>query len=359
MKSFWLKKAAMLGLALVMICLLCACGGTASPAPAAQTEAPAAQTEAPAETAAEPEAAPTTDFPTGTITIVVPHGAGGGVDTAARTVAPFLAKELGVNVVIENIKGGNGITGHVDVLNRHDGGYSLVASTCASYILAPYMYGNPYDPMTDFVAVGSIGNSNMFLAAGPSAPVKTLDEFISYAAEHPGELTIACAGLGDISGLSLARFLKVMGIEANIVPYDSAAESSAALAGGHVMYSSGTYSGLKGFVDEGTVTVLLDLTGGVENPPYEVPCVSDVTGNTADETHYYKTLVVPADTPDEVVAILRAAWERAILSEECQAAFQELGDPLQGVMNGEVMQQQVLSDGPVYSMLVEELGLAE
>lgn len=300
-----------------------------------------------------------TDFPTDTITIVVPHGAGGGVDTAARTVAPFFAEELGVNVVIENITGGNGINGHIDALNRHSGGYTLVASTCATYILAPYMYGNPYDPVEDFVAVGSVGNSNMFLAAGPAAPVQTIDEFVPYAKEHPGEISIACAGLGDISGVSLSRFLNAMDIDANIVPYESAAESSAALAGGHVMYSSGTYSGLKGFVEEGTCSVLLDLTGGVENPPYDVPCVSDVTGDTADETHYYKTLVVPSDVPAEVVEILRTAWENAIKSAECQKAFKDLGDPLQSVMNGEELEAQILADGPVYKQLVDELGLAE
>lgn len=352
MKKNWYPIIMSLILAVALVFSLGGCGK-------AETPAPAEGTSAPAEESVENEPASKVDFPTDTVTIVVPHGAGGGVDTAARTIAPFFAEELGVNVVIENISGGNGINGHVDVLNRHDGGYSLVASTCASYILAPYMYGNPYDPMTDFVAVGSMGNSNMFLAAGPSAPVKTMDEFVSYAKEHPGEVTIACAGLGDISGLSLSRFLKLMDIEATVVPYDSAAESSAALAGGHVMYSSGTYSGLKGFVEEGSVTILLDLTGGVENPPYDVPCVSDITGNTADETHYYKTLVVPADTPAEVVEILRTAWENAIKSEACQKAFEELGDPLQGIMNGTELQEQILTDGPVYSQLVDELGLAE
>lgn len=339
-------------LILTMAVSLCACGKTEAPATAAPAAA-ASEAEAPTVEASK------VDFPTDTITIVVPHGAGGGVDTSARTIATFLSEELGVNVVVENIKGGNGINGHVDALNRHSGGYTLVASTCASYILAPYMYGNPYDPMADFVAVGSMGNSNMFLAAGPTAPVKTIDEFVTYGKEHPGELTIACAGLGDISGLSLARFLKLMGVDANIVPYESAAESSAALAGGHVMYSSGTYSGLKGFVDEGTCSVLLDLTGGVENPPYDVPCVSDVTGNVADETHYYKTVVVPSDTPAEVVEILRTAWANAVMSDGCQKAFEELGDPIQGFMNGEEMQSQVLADGPVYSQLVDELGLAE
>lgn len=344
MKKNWchIISAAVLTAAIALA--MCACGKT--------------ETSSAADSSSQTEAA-AVSFPTDTVKIVVPHGAGGGVDTAARTIAPFFAKELGVNVVIENIKGGNGINGHVDVLNRHDGGHSLVASTCASYILAPYMYGNPYDPMTDFVAVGSMGNSNMFLAAGPSAPVKTLDEFVAYAKEHPGELTIACAGLGDISGLSLSRFLKVMEIEANVIPYESAAETSAALAGGHVMYSSGTYSGLKGFVEDGTCTVLMDLTGGVENPPYDVPCVSDLTGNADDETHYYKTLVVPADTPSEVVEILRAAWEKAVNSEECHKAFEALGDPLQGVMNGAEMEAQVQKDGPVYKQLVDELGLAE
>ena len=42
-------------------------------------------------------------WPTRPVTVVVPFGAGGGVDTAARIVLPKLAERLGQQVVIDHM----------------------------------------------------------------------------------------------------------------------------------------------------------------------------------------------------------------------------------------------------------------
>src|SRR5690625_8002428 len=52
------------------------------------------------------------DFPNEDIRLVVPWEAGGSGDLSARTLAPLLEDELGVNVIVENRPGANGSVGY-------------------------------------------------------------------------------------------------------------------------------------------------------------------------------------------------------------------------------------------------------
>ena len=56
-------------------------------------------------------------YPSRTVTIIVPYPAGGPTDETARIVANFLSKKLGQNFIVENVTGGSTIiaTGRVEV----------------------------------------------------------------------------------------------------------------------------------------------------------------------------------------------------------------------------------------------------
>ncbi len=354
-----LSAKRMMALMMVMAILfaLAACNSSSGQQSSGTTTADEAE-KSPS-SASEQQQASSSDYPSDTVTIVVCHSAGGGTDVAARILAPYLAEELGVNVVVENVTGGNGITGHLDVLNRGNEGYAIATSNCISFIVAPMMYDEPYDAAKDFTAICATGNSSIFLAAGPDAPADDLDGLIAYAKENPGAVTISCAGLGDISGISAARSLRALGIECTLVPYESAAESASACAGGHVMYAASTNAGIAGFVEEETLSVILDLTGGVDKPAFDVPSIVDITGNEDDATVFYRTMVVPASTPDDIVDILRKAFMNVMSNPDLQAEYEALGDQVTGVMDGATMQAQVEADSVVYAELVEEMGLRE
>jgi tripartite-type tricarboxylate transporter receptor subunit TctC len=110
---------------LALAMFLTACGADEDPETAA--DAPA-DDEAPEETADEdaPEEEPAADdFPDGPLTMVVPWGAGGSSDIAARLFASYMEDELGVQINAINVEGANGAIGWADLAGREPDGYNF------------------------------------------------------------------------------------------------------------------------------------------------------------------------------------------------------------------------------------------
>ena len=198
----------------------------------------------------------------------------------------------------------------------------------------------------------------MVVCAGPSAPAKTVDEFLAYAKEHPGELTVGCAGLGDISGLSAAITLDALGVQCEIIPFDGAAESVANVLGGHVNYVCCPASTVVSHVEEGTIIPLYEV-GGLEENQFNVPSISDL-GHPEATTPYYRVIVAPKGTPDEVVAALREGFAEMLADEEVIKVFEEANDPLLNVISDiDVLNARLQQDYDSYGEVIEKLGLAQ
>ena len=297
------------------------------------------------------------NFPNDTITIVVPYSAGGGNDVNARRLATKFEEVFGVKAVVENIPGGSTLTGTLNALARPADGYTLIASACTSMIGSPLMYGNAYD-VNDFIPLVSQNSVPMVLVASPDAPVtSSAEDFIEYAKANPGTITVGCAGYTDSSGMGLAIAFAAMGIEADIVPFDSAADSLAAVLGGHVMYANMPTSKSLASVENGDLIPLFEF-GGFENV-FNVPTVIDL-GYPEGACPYYRLISCKAGTPDEVVKILREGLAKIITDPEMIAESEAANDPLLfPILDGEEIEAQVQKDWVSYGEVIERLGLGQ
>ena len=255
------KLSAFLVLALTLSLALAGCGKTpANPAPAES------DVSSPAEN----------NFKfTENMTIVVPYKAGGGVDVAIRALLEAgLRDQLGTSVTVENVGGGNTLIGAQQVLGAPADGYTLFVNTCAAFLAAPQMYGNPYT-LDDWQYITTLGVTELLVAGGPSAPADTVDELIAFGKENADGVTVGCAGYGDISALAAFITLGAMGVKCQLVPYDGAAESVAACLGGHVQYVCATASTIASHCEEGTMTALYE-TGSLDDNSLGVPSISSL-----------------------------------------------------------------------------------
>ena len=65
-------------------------------------------------------------YPDRVITVVVPFAAGGPTDTVARLVAEAMSRDLGQQVIVENVGGAGGTLGAARVAKADPDGYTLL-----------------------------------------------------------------------------------------------------------------------------------------------------------------------------------------------------------------------------------------
>ena len=159
------------------------------------------------------------DYPTRSITFVVPFPSGGSADTLARIIGAKLSERLGQAVVVENKPGAGGNLGTDAVAKAAPDGYTLLL-TPSSIAIAPALYTKlPFDPIKDFLPVTLLGSIPMVVVVYPEFPPKTLQELIALAKSKPGDISYASAGNGSTNHLAVEMFKIKTGIDMLHIPY--------------------------------------------------------------------------------------------------------------------------------------------
>src|SRR5947199_8350948 len=98
-----------------------------------------------------PHAARADDYPSRTVTVVVPFPAGGSVDGVARILVQKLNETMGQHFIVENGAGGaSGTVGANAVAEAAADGYRLLLSASV-HVINPFLYNNvPLDGVPDF-----------------------------------------------------------------------------------------------------------------------------------------------------------------------------------------------------------------
>ena len=123
-------------------------------------------------------------WPVRPLRMIVPTAPGGGTDFTGRLVAAKLSEALGQQVVVENRGGGGGSVGADNAAKSTPDGYTLLLGSIATHAVNPALYKKlPYDHLKDFAPVSLIGTVPNAMVVHPSVPVKTMQEFITYAKE--------------------------------------------------------------------------------------------------------------------------------------------------------------------------------
>ncbi len=171
-------------------------------------------------------------YPTGPLRIVIPYPPGGGNDSMGRLVAQKLGELLGVATVVENRGGANGAIGSDVVARAAPDGQTILVNTVGSHLLAPLLAKTPYDPIKDFVPVGTIDSSDYVIAVSPTLPVKSLKEFVALAKAKPGEVSYGSSAVAI--HFNTALFAERLGLKLQHIPYKGAGGAVVDVIGGRV-----------------------------------------------------------------------------------------------------------------------------
>ena len=175
------------------------------------------------------------DYPTRSITVIVPFPAGGASDVVARIISNQMSKILGQPFIIENVSGAGGTVGSARAAAAAPDGYTLLAAAMGSHVAAPVLTPNvKYDPLVDFVPIGITAHSPAVVIARKDFPAQDLKEFVAVLRQQGGALKQAHGGIGASSHMACLLFTEQIGAKPTLVAYRGSGPALNDLLGGHV-----------------------------------------------------------------------------------------------------------------------------
>lgn len=241
-------------------------------------------------------------FPTKPIQFIVPWSPGGGSDVAMRIVAQHAEKYLGQPVTVVNIPGVSGTIGLMELTEKPADGYYI--GLIHEGLVVAHHAGVTEINYDSFIPIANMTDTPQWFAAYADAPYDTLEEFYAYAKANPGKVNFGMTlkGVAHAWGASMAEQL---GTEFNLIPYEGTGERMKALAGGFIDVTVSDYASVVQFVENGDLKLLASCgeERSVETP--ELPTLVESGYDLVFSVR--RGIVVPLDTPDDIVAILGKA----------------------------------------------------
>ena len=257
-----------------------------------------------------------TDWPTKTVTVVVPFAAGGNTDVMARMASSRLSTELKQNFVVENRVGAAGAIAAAYVAQAAPDGYTLLFGAAPQIAVVPRIQKVSYDPLKDLVPVSVFGTGPFILAINAAIPAKTMQEFVAYGKGK--KLNYGSGGVGSIGHLSGALFVARGNLNSVHVPFKGGGPAMTALVGGQIDMYFGNAAEIIPHAESGKVRILGVATDKRMQQLPNVPTISELYPNFS--LNSWNGFLAPAKTPPAIVnklaqQVIAAARDPAIVAQ--------------------------------------------
>jgi tripartite-type tricarboxylate transporter receptor subunit TctC len=303
-------------------------------------------------------AASAQDYPSNTITIVVPFSAGGPTDTVTRLIAESMSRTLGQQIIVENVGGAGGTLGARRVAQAEPDGYTLLVHHIGMATSATLYRSLPYDPRTAFAPIGLITEVPMTLVARPDFPPEDLPGLISYVKENADQVLYANAGIGAASQLCGMLIMQALDTQLTTVPYQGTGPAMTDLMGGQVDFMCDQTTNTTNPIKAGSIKAYAAFTDERLDVLPDLPTAKEA-GLEGIEIAIWHGLYAPAGTPEDVVAKLSDALKTALADEHVTQRFAELGTapvPPEAATPA-ALQEKLLSEIDRWKPVIEEAGV--
>lgn len=251
-------------------------------------------------------------YPSKTIAFVVPYAPGGPTDAMARTLAAALKPVLGQTVIVENRAGAGSNIGAEFVARAEPDGHTMMFGTSAPLAINQYLFARiNYDPAKSFAPVIQVGLLPNVLVVHPSMPAQNLKELIAHIKANPGKLAYASSGSGASSHLTGVMFNMRAGTDLQHIPYKGTGPALNDLLGGQVAMSFTDVLTALPHIQAGKLRVLGVTSADRSRALPNVPTLAEQGLKDFDSSVFFG-VVVPAGTPQDVVAKLNGAFAQVL-----------------------------------------------
>ncbi len=260
-------------------------------------------------------------YPNKPVKIVVGFAAGGSTDKLARVLSQRLGEVLGQSVVVENRPGAAGNLAAELVAGAQPDGYTLFMATLSSQAINPHLYPKlKFDPVRSFEPVALVAKYPLLLVVPPQLGVNSVPELVAYAKANPGKTFFASSGSGSPAHLAGEMFRLATGTNIQHVPYKGGGPAMLALMANESQFGFETIPSAIGHARGGKLKGLAVTSEKRSVAAPDLPTMLEAGMKNFAVTSW-AGLLVPAETPRDIVAKLNQATVAAIQSPAVNTAL--------------------------------------
>jgi tripartite-type tricarboxylate transporter receptor subunit TctC len=263
-------------------------------------------------------------YPHRPVTLVVPFAPGGGTDSLGRELAKLMQDQLGQPIVVDNRGGAGGAIAAAAVAQSKPDGYVLLMVTSTFVTVAATDRKLPYDVQRDFTPVAMLGRGPLLLVVNNDIGVKSVAQPVDAAKKKPDAFNYVSAGPGSINHLAGELFVQRTGARMTHIPYKGSGPATMDLIGGQAQVFFATVPTILGQVKAGKVTMIA-ATGAQRSKLFpDLPTIRE-SGVRDYAVETWWGIVGPPGLPQEIVATLNTAINKAAASPEMKKRFESEG----------------------------------
>ena len=290
------------------------------------------------------------------VRLILPVGAGSGVDTITRAATPALSKSLGHPVVVENQPGAGGIVGTTALVRAPADGFTL-SIVSNNHVIYPSVYKSvPFDPIADITPIMVIGSTPMVLVVNPNkVPATNVKDLVALLKAKPDAYNYASSGNGTILHLAMELFVDEARVPIKHIPYKGVGPMVSDLIGGQVDIGVLALPAVQGHLKSGALRAI--GVGGASRSPAapDIPTLAE-QGLPNYSAEGWFAVIGPAKLPAADVSRIHAALIAAFNAPEVREAMAKQGNTISPT-TPEAALQFFKSEMAKYARLVEKSGM--
>jgi len=256
-------------------------------------------------------------YPARTVKIIVPAGAGTGIDAVTRFFAEHLGKRLGQAFVTDNRPGAGGLLGYTGLTKSAPDGYTLILTGIPLYLL-PLMSEAPqppFDSQKDFAPVARVARIPLAIVVEPDSPHKTMKDLLQAMAKNPGDVTYSSQGVGSTAHLCAVVLNDMSRTKGRHIPYKESAMATTDVVAGRIGFTCQSSAAVIPLIQSGKLRAL-----GVTNARRwkalpDVPTVAEA-GVPGFDVSSQLDFMAPVGTPEPILKLLSEEIERIVKSPQ-------------------------------------------
>jgi tripartite-type tricarboxylate transporter receptor subunit TctC len=294
-------------------------------------------------------------FPNKPIRIVVPYPAGGQTDGIARSYGDYLARKLGVSVVVENKGGAGGTIGVAEVKRAAPDGYTILCTISSSMIQNRVTVKDlPYDPEKDFTYLTMTTSTGGPVVAAEKTGATNLKQFIDYA-KKVDKVNWGAYGPGSTPHVLIETMAKQYGFKVEVVQYRGEAAMFADVTAQQLDGASGSPAAAAPVIASGKGKAIAVVGDRLAAWPDVATMGEQGAQGGFYETRAFAVFAVPAATPKDIVKKLSDTLIEAGTDDKVKALMANY--LIVGPLNFEATNARFRRDTDVMMQVMKEIGL--